>query len=177
MTVGAGLSGAVLGPKFGRLTLQGGAAVMLIGAAWLLVTIHRDGLSLGSWDITAPYAVWGIGTGLLVAPMFDIAVASVAEQETGSGSGVLNAVQQLASSVGVAIIGTVFFSAVSKDGFTVAAERSLWVSVGLIVATLILTPLLPRYARESDAPVAAGSSSPATSRSSQIGYAAASEGE
>lgn len=177
MTVGAGLSGAVLGPKFGRVTLQGGAAVMLIGAAWLLVTIHRDGLSLGSWDIAAPYAVWGIGTGLLVAPMFDIAVASVAEHETGSGSGVLNAVQQLASSVGVAIIGTVFFSAVSKDGFTAAAEHSLWVSVGLIVATLILTPLLPRYARESDAPTRDETAAPAALASRSIGYASASEGE
>ncbi len=53
--------------------------------------------------------VAGIGFGLIVAPMFDIILASVTDAETGSASGVLNAGQQLASSIGVAVLGTVFF--------------------------------------------------------------------
>jgi len=47
---------------------------------------------------------------MLISPLVDFILASVRDHETGSASGVLNAVQQLASAIGVAAIGSVFRS-------------------------------------------------------------------
>jgi hypothetical protein len=47
-----------------------------------------------------------------MAPMFDIILAGVEPRETGSAGGTLTAVQQLGGSLGIAILGTVFFSAI-----------------------------------------------------------------
>ena len=40
---------------------------------------------------------------MLISPLFDFILASVNDHEVGSASGVLNAVQQLASAIGVAV--------------------------------------------------------------------------
>jgi len=85
--------------------------------------------------------------GLCVAPLFDIILGSVTDQETGSASGVLNACQQLASSIGVAVLGTIFFTAIGSSGFDGAFERTLWVQIGCLGAMLLLTPLMPRFGR------------------------------
>ena len=50
----------------------------------------------------AAAACVGIGIGMMVSPLFDFILASVTDDEVGSASGVLNAMQQLAGAVGVA---------------------------------------------------------------------------
>ena len=147
MTIGAGLSGAVLGPRFGRRTLQAGTVVGGIG--WLLVVLALRGHgTVGFLGLLPGLLVAGLGIGLVVAPMFDIILASVEDRETGSASGVLNAGQQLAASVGVAVLGTVFFDAISGGDFHAGLRDALWVQTGLVVAMLMMSPLLPRTARE-----------------------------
>ena len=46
--------------------------------------------------------------------LFDFILASVGMDEVGSASGVLEAVQQLSSAIGVAALGTIFFSAFAE---------------------------------------------------------------
>jgi EmrB/QacA subfamily drug resistance transporter len=149
LVVGAGLSGGFLGPRYGRIVLQGGAVVALAG--WIVVILTLDGdASLSAWQLTPGLLLQGLGVGLIVAPMFDIILAAVADHETGSASGVLNATQQLAGAIGVAVLGTVFFTAAESGDFAHALTRTLWVQVGMLVAVLAITPLLPRFAREPD---------------------------
>ena len=52
----------------------------------------------------------GLGAGFSFGQLFDFILAGVAMDEVGSASGVLNAIQQLATALGVAVLGTVFFS-------------------------------------------------------------------
>jgi EmrB/QacA subfamily drug resistance transporter len=148
LAVGAALSGSILGPKFGRITLQAGVAVNGLGVALVLWTVHSHPLSSTTWWLLGPLAVWGIGMGLFVAPAFDIILAGVQDEEAGSASGVLNASQQLSGAVGVAVLGTIFFSVLAAKGFTPAFERVLTIDIGLTVLILLLSPLLPRRARE-----------------------------
>ena len=153
MAVGAGLSGAVLGKKLGRVAIQLGAVITLAG--WIvLAAIVKGGAS--GLDLLPGLALAGLGMGLAVAPLFDIVLASVTDDETGSASGILNAQQQLAGALGVAVLGTIFFDTLTQ-GFVHALTLTLWVQVGTLVAMLLVSPLLPRWARETDAPgVAAG---------------------
>ena len=147
LTLGAVASGAYLGPKFGRRTLQGGTVVSGIG--WLLVVLvglHGDG-TVGVWQLAPGLLLSGLGAGLVVAPLFDVVLASVTDRETGSASGVLNAVQQLAGSIGVAVIGSVFFDAIGRGEFHHALRLALVVQVALLIGALAVSPLLPRAAR------------------------------
>jgi EmrB/QacA subfamily drug resistance transporter len=151
MAVGAGLSGAILAKKFGRLVLQAGGVVVLVG--WLLIiwAVHRGGV-VGALGFMPGLAVAGLGMGLTVAPLFDIVLASVSDEETGSASGLLNALQQLATAIGVAVLGSLFFASLAGHGFGGSLQRTLWVQAGSVVVMLALTPLMPRWARETDAP-------------------------
>ena len=62
---------------------------------------------------------------MLISPLFDFILASVTDDEAGSASGVLNSVQQLAGAIGVAVIGTVFFSTLTGQGFVAAINHCL----------------------------------------------------
>ncbi len=147
LVVGSGLSGGFLGPKFGRLTIQGG--VVVCGVGWGLVAIAaRSHHELGFVGLMPGLFVAGLGLGLVVAPMFDIVLAAVTDRETGSASGVLNATQQLATSVGIAVFGTVFFDAVAGGDFHSGLTRAMVVEVIAMGALLMISPLLPRLARE-----------------------------
>jgi MFS family permease len=153
LIIGAGLSGGLLGPKFGRLTLQGGVAVGAVG--WVLLILALRGHAvIGVVQLLPGLLVAGIGLGLIVAPMFDIVLASVTDEETGSASGVLNAGQQLATSVGVAVLGTVFFDSISRGDFHSALTRCIAIQVGVMAGLLVVSPLLPRFAREPVPPEA-----------------------
>jgi len=67
---------------------------------------------------------------------------------------VLQAVQQLGMSLGIAAIGTMFFGMVGGGaGRTVdAAQTTTLVTVGLIAAAFAIAFLLPRRARTQHAP-------------------------
>jgi hypothetical protein len=74
----------------------------------------------------------------------------VDDEEVGSASGVLNALQQLASAIGVAVLGTVFFAALPSPGYVEGLEQVLLLVVGLTVAAMLLALLLPRHPREEE---------------------------
>ena len=87
---------------------------------------------------------------MIVSPLFDFILASVADNEVGSASGVLNAMQQLAGAIGVAGIGTIFFSTLAHDGFVTAMSHCLLVELATIPVLLVLTMALPARAREHE---------------------------
>ena len=146
---------AVLGPRFGRLVIQGG--VVLTGLGWALIVVALRGHgTVGFVDLMPGFLVAGAGLGLVVAPMFDTILASVTDRETGSASGVLNAGQQLATSIGVAVFGTIFFDAV-VGGYHHAFRITLAVQVAACAVLLLISPMLPRFARE---PQPSGASDP-----------------
>jgi EmrB/QacA subfamily drug resistance transporter len=147
ITIGSVLSGGFLGPRFGRLTLQAGVVVSGLGYGLLVLATHGHG-EVTVWDLLPGMFALGLGLGLVVAPMFDIVLASVDDHETGSASGVLNAGQNLAGSVGVAVLGTVFFDAIGLGHFHHALRVVLLIQVGMAVLMLAVTPMLPRRARD-----------------------------
>ena len=150
MAVGAGLSGGVLAPRFGRHVLHAGLLVFPVGAL-LLATEVSGARDLSTWDVVPGLALAGLGVGLVVAPLFDVILAVVGDDEVGSASGTLNAVQQLGSAIGVAALGTVYFGAIAQHGTDGALERVLWIIAGAQIVAVLLAFLLPRRAREEAA--------------------------
>jgi EmrB/QacA subfamily drug resistance transporter len=146
LIVGAGLSGGVFGPKFGRRTLQAGVVVSGLGWGLLILALRGHG-AVGFVDLLPGLFAAGAGLGLVAAPLFDIVLASVTEREIGSASGVLNAGQQLAGSIGVAVLATVFFDTVAGGNFHRGLSDVLVTELGVSVVLLGISFLLPRRAR------------------------------
>jgi EmrB/QacA subfamily drug resistance transporter len=148
LAVGAVVSGAALGPKLGRTVIHLGLAVAAVGMVALWWTIGHAEPTIGAWDLAPALFVSGLGSGLIFAPLFDIILADLGDHEVGSGSGVLNAVQQFAGALGVAVIGTVFFQLLPDRGWFDATRTIAWVSVGCYAAAFLTVFLLPKTARE-----------------------------
>jgi EmrB/QacA subfamily drug resistance transporter len=146
--IGAGLGAGLLGPRLGRPTLHIGAVVMAAGALGMIAVVAATGTGMSVWQIAGPELLMGAGMGMLLAPLFDFVLAGVEEDEVGSASGVLNATQQLSGAIGIAAIGTVFFSVLASAGIRSARETALWIDVGLLAVTAALVCLLPERARE-----------------------------
>ncbi|MET7289502.1 MFS transporter [Streptomyces sp. NPDC005573] len=120
MIVGFGVAQGVV--RFGRSVLQAGALVMALGVFGVWLTLDRVGSGVGPWQLLPSLLVTGVGMGLLMAPFFDIVLASVEQHETGSASGTMTAMQQLGGAFGVAILGTVFFGLVG-GGIATAVDH------------------------------------------------------
>jgi MFS family permease len=139
-----------LADKFGRRVLQVGSLFQILGVVAIWVALDQmDEFSI--WPLVAGMALVGFGTGLVVAALFDIILASVDTKEIGSASGVLTAVQSIGAAVGVAIFGTVFFTSAKIGEAIEGFKGALVVELVLVVFFLILTPMLPKKAVENPA--------------------------
>jgi hypothetical protein len=148
---GATLAATVLAPGLGRTVLQIGAVLMAGGYWWVHQVIAAHGLHTESLMLIAPQLLVGAGIGMLISPLFDFILASVTDREVGSASGVLNALQQLAGALGVAAIGTVFFTTLTHHGFVAAINRCIEWELATVPLLILCTLLLPRRAREPEA--------------------------
>ncbi|HEY6742379.1 MAG TPA: MFS transporter, partial [Lapillicoccus sp.] len=150
--VGAGLAGAFLARKLGRATLHLGLGIALVGMLGLWWSVGHFGAELTSWSVAPALLVSGFGSGLVFVPLFGYILGDVSEAEVGTGSGLLNAVQQFSGAIGVAALGTVFFQRASADGgFVGATQVVLLLGTILYAVTLALVGLLPKVAREEHA--------------------------
>src|SRR5580693_276489 len=112
---------ARLEPKFGRGVTMSGALIMAAGMAILI--------------------------GIVIAPLANVVLADVKEQDAGSASGVLNTGFQLGNSIGLALIGVVFIDRLavgaSARAFAAAVEHALWFQVGVFGLAFLLMLALP----------------------------------
>ncbi|MFC9326185.1 MFS transporter [Kitasatospora sp. NPDC057015] len=147
MVAGAILSGAKLAPRYGRRVLHAGLAVAALGILGVRACTTHWPVDLTSWELVPAVLLTGFGLGLIMAPFFDIALAGVDDHEVGSASGVLNAVQQLGGSVGVAVFGTVLFDHAAGHGFQPAAALTLALVAAALAVAFLVAFLLPHHPR------------------------------
>jgi EmrB/QacA subfamily drug resistance transporter len=153
--VGSGLSGALM-ETLGRRILHGGLVLIVIGLAGMNAMLHKYGVQIGGWELAAPFAIYGVGMGAIFVPLYDIILADVEEHEVGSASGVLQATQQLGMSLGIAVIGTVYFGIVGSGAdpaaFVDAAQTTTVIVGALAVVGFAIGFLLPRHAHPQPQP-------------------------
>ncbi len=138
--------------KQGRRILHNGLAFMALGTAIFLLVVVTAGTSVSGWLLSLPLLVYGFGMGQIFVPLFDIIMGDVEDHEVGSASSSLEALQQLGASLGVAVLGTVFFGASglehSSSGNPVDAVALVTViALVLTLVTFGLGFLLPKKAR------------------------------
>jgi predicted MFS family arabinose efflux permease len=146
MFAGMGAGFALVG-RLGRHLLHLG--VVIVGAGTIVLAVTVTGVRTASTlDLAPGLFLIGVGAGISMGQVFDFILAGVSMDEVGSATGVVEAMQQLASAVGVAVLGTIFFSAFAGHLATHALALTAWACLVPIAAAFVLIFRLPMRARE-----------------------------
>jgi EmrB/QacA subfamily drug resistance transporter len=127
---------ARLAPRFGRGVTMVGALIIAAGMAGLIVAVHHYGAAVTTWELVPGLVGAGLGLGAVIAPLADIVLDRVPHQDAGSASGVFNTGLQLGNSIGIAVIGVIFFALLGSQSGPAAntvapALRSQIVAAGV----------------------------------------------
>jgi EmrB/QacA subfamily drug resistance transporter len=138
MTVAfAPLSGRLVGSRGPRLPL------LVAGPAMGLSALMLAGLSPSTptAQLFAAYVVFGVGFGMLNAPITNTAVSGMPRSQAGVAAAVASTSRQVGQSLGVAVIGSVVTSSVRgplATGFAPASHAGWWIIAGCgLVVTLL----------------------------------------
>jgi EmrB/QacA subfamily drug resistance transporter len=136
-SVGVLLSSAAaarLAPRFGRGVTMAGALVIAGGMAVLIADIHHYGAAVTTWDLVPGLVAAGLGLGAVIAPLADIVLARVPKQDAGAASGVFNTGLQLGNSIGIAVIGVIFFGMLGSQSGAAATSVTPALRTNLVAA-------------------------------------------
>ncbi len=127
---------ARLAPRFGRGVTMTGALIMTAGMTGLIATIRHFGPHVTTADMVPALIVAGLGMGTVLAPLADILLDGIGQQDAGSASGIFNTSLQLGASVGVAVIGVIFFGFLGSQAGPASAAVAPQLRAGLTSAGL-----------------------------------------
>ncbi|GGQ50770.1 MFS transporter [Kitasatospora griseola] len=124
----APLSGRIVGSRGPRLPLLvAGAAIAASGV--LLTGLTADS---SAFLLLPAYALFGLGFGMVNAPITNSAVSGMPLAQAGVAAAVASTSRQVGQSLGVAVIGTVVAGAVASAGdFAAASHTGWWIIAGL----------------------------------------------
>ncbi|UQX88796.1 DHA2 family efflux MFS transporter permease subunit [Jatrophihabitans telluris] len=138
----APISGRIVGSRGPRLPLIVAGTAMAVGAFGLVrLSVHTSLL----W-LEAAYVIFGIGFGMVNAPITNTAVSGMPRAQAGVAAGVASTSRQVGSSLGVAVVGSVVSvgmssaaisaSSAMKSEFTGATHLAWWILAGLGLGVL-----------------------------------------
>ncbi|MCP2310644.1 EmrB/QacA subfamily drug resistance transporter [Kitasatospora paracochleata] len=136
----APISGRIVGHRGPRLPLV--VAGLGMTASGLLLTRLADDSS--SALLLTAYALFGLGFGLVNAPITNSAVSGMPLAQAGVAAAVASTSRQIGQSLGVAVIGTVVTASAAASavaaggGFAAATHAGWWIVTGLGLTVLVL---------------------------------------
>ncbi|MEI9953586.1 MAG: MFS transporter [Pseudomonadota bacterium] len=131
------LSGRLVGAGRARLALVAAGAAMATGAL-LLTRLAQDTPLL---QLLAAYGIFGIGLGMVNAPITNTAVSGMPRSRAGTASAVASTSRQVGASLGVALAGSLAGTGIESahtPDFAAATHVFFWVSAGLGMAIVVL---------------------------------------
>ena len=119
--VASGIASQLVNRIGARPLLLAGSVILTGGMFWLSrITEHSHYAS----GLLGPMLVTALGLGLLFVPVSLVALAGVGNNDAGVASSLLNTGQQVGGSIGLAILGTVAWSAVANSIHAQAAAAA-----------------------------------------------------
>ena len=125
--------------RFGKSVLQAGAAIMAL-TFYLQMEFWTPGVS--TWLVVGLMGAWGLGNGLVLPSLMNIALKNVPAQYAGAAAGVYSTFQQTASALGVSIIGGIFFN-FSKQDWQTAYHAGIIAILVCVAGVEVMLYLLP----------------------------------
>ncbi|TQS44993.1 MFS transporter [Cryptosporangium phraense] len=159
LTLPLAAAAVIASPVSGRLVGRVGARLPMVLAG---SAVAVSGLVLAFLTGSTPlavlavaYGLFGIGHGLVNAPITNTAVSSMPKAQAGVASATTSAARQIGQVLGVAIAGTLTSGVAASDaGFARATHPAWWLVVGIGVVVVALgvvttTPWAERSARRA----------------------------
>ncbi|MGI8678399.1 MAG: MFS transporter [Jatrophihabitans sp.] len=144
LILGMVISGMLVA-RLGRHLLHIGIVLIAVGASVLALML--TGVSSAStWDLVPGLLLVGAGVGTVLGQIIQFILAAVSMNEVGSASGVMEASQQLSTALGVAVLGTIFFTVFKHHLATDALRITSWLCLIPLAAAFALVFLLPKHA-------------------------------
>jgi EmrB/QacA subfamily drug resistance transporter len=135
----------VASPISGRIVGSRGARIPLVTAG---VALTVACIMLAQMEPTTPftwlfvaYVVFGLGFGVVNAPITNAAVSGMPRAQAGVASAIASTSRQLGATLGVAVVGALVTSKVSTSasaGFAEATHAGWWVLAGCGLVVLVL---------------------------------------
>ena len=125
----APLSGRLVGSRGPRVPLLAAGAAMCAGG---LMLVGLDADTSLVW-VLASYVVFGLGFGLVNAPITNTAVSGMPRSQAGVAAAVASTSRQVGAALGVAVVGSVLNSGLAapmQKGFAAASHPAWWIVAG-----------------------------------------------
>ena len=123
--VGVVIASALAAPLVARIgprpLILAGCAMVAGGMFWFSRLTEHAGYAS---HLLGPQLVSSFGLGFVFVPLALVALHKVAEQDSGVASSLLNAAQQVGGAVGLALLGTVAWTAVADSARTQVAQEA-----------------------------------------------------
>jgi EmrB/QacA subfamily drug resistance transporter len=132
------LSGRIVGTRGSRIPLLVGGAGIVVSTGLLFAVIAPD---TPLPVLMLAYVVFGIGFGMVNAPITNAAVSGMPLAQAGVASAVASTSRQIGTALGVAVIGSLVTSQVAgpfADGFTAASRLGWAVMIGCGVVVFVV---------------------------------------
>jgi EmrB/QacA subfamily drug resistance transporter len=158
-------SARILVERYGdRLVMAAGITLSLVGLLWL-TRLSQDS---GYLAVLGPLVLVGLGNGSAMVPLTGAALHGVRPEHAGAGSGLVNVMQQVGASLGLAVLVTVFGTAsrgtvvpagtspadAARLVFVGGAQTTFLVAAALLALTLVVVLALVRARPRAVSPVA-----------------------
>ncbi|MEV7803850.1 MFS transporter [Microbispora sp. NPDC088329] len=131
-------------PRFGTYVTVAGALLLAAGFAITALQAWSDYDGMTPLSLAPALVVTGFGQGLIAIPLTGLVLIGVPAERAGVASGVLTTTQQTATALGVAAIGTLFFSVAAGHGFGPATVVAALVEAVLALVTAAVACTLPK---------------------------------
>jgi EmrB/QacA subfamily drug resistance transporter len=147
--VASSLTGPRLADGAREYLPQVGAMIAALGLITTIVAVQATGDgSVSAWLLLSMVPV-GAGMGLAIPPLINLVLRAVPPTDAGAASGTLVTAQQIGNALGVAIIGTVFFSELGSSVSTAAFGDAFSVSLAVQAAFALMAAALVSRARQT----------------------------
>ena len=140
----------------GRTLMLAGFGLSTLGLLWM-TQLHAGSSYL---SLLGPLLLFGTGNGLAFVPLTTLSLSGVRPEDAGAASGLVNVMQQVGGSLGLAVLVTVFGSASksalahpvpglspaeqAQRAFIAGADRGFVAATVFLVATLVLIAVAVR---------------------------------
>ena len=129
-------------PRLGKKVVMIGVVVMIAGCGGAALAMLADAAAL--LPLLVALLLAGIGMGMIAGPLPPVTLAHVDRGHAGVAGGMQKGVQQIGGAIGIAAIGTLFFTVAARANI-VHAFASALVLVGLLLGGVLVTAIaLPR---------------------------------
>jgi EmrB/QacA subfamily drug resistance transporter len=147
------VTGSLIGPRLAdgvrEYLPQAGAAIAALGLVTTIVAVQATGNGSISAGLILAMVPVGAGMGLAIPALINLVLHAVPPTHAGAASGSLVTAQQIGAALGVAIVGTVFFSELGSSVSTAAFGDAFSAALAVQAAFALTAAALVSRARQT----------------------------